>query len=86
MHYHFTTADAMREAIARGEFIEHAEVRKGIVGNLLGGGDKEAITVPPTMTLMALQARVGSISYRDSCAKVTTSVHANYDCVSTWMQ
>lgn len=31
MHYHFTTVDAMREAIARGEFIEHAEVQTGIL-------------------------------------------------------
>ncbi|CAN0067951.1 unnamed protein product [Ectocarpus sp. 6 AP-2014] len=32
VHYHFTSLDAMREAVARGEFIEHAEVH----GNLYG--------------------------------------------------
>lgn len=29
MHYHFTSLESMREAVARGDFIEHAEVKKG---------------------------------------------------------
>jgi guanylate kinase len=31
-HYHFTTKDAMTEAIARGEFIESAEFSQNIYG------------------------------------------------------
>lgn len=26
MHYHFTSLESMRDAVARGDFIEHAEV------------------------------------------------------------
>jgi guanylate kinase len=31
-HYHFTTKETMKEAIARGEFIESAEFSKNIYG------------------------------------------------------
>jgi len=32
IHYNFTTQDAMRDAIARGEFIEHAQVHGNVYG------------------------------------------------------
>ncbi|CAN0031982.1 unnamed protein product, partial [Discosporangium mesarthrocarpum] len=36
VHYHFTNREAMEEAIGRGEFIEHAEARGFVHGNLYG--------------------------------------------------
>lgn len=46
VHYHFTSLESMREAIDRGEFIEHAEVEKQNTTHGNHGGQMERDTTP----------------------------------------